>query len=62
MKYSLQSLMVVAMVGPPVLAGLYSLLQPLITKDLGAFIGIVGWLLVFTLLVGHAIPNFVRHP
>ena len=56
MKYSLRSLMIVGILGPPILAATYFAFRYLFAGHVGAFVVIILGVLSFVILVAHAIP------
>jgi hypothetical protein len=59
MRYSLRSLMILATVGPAMLAGAYFLMRELLSQGTpGAFVVVVSWLVIFGVLVSHALPAY----
>ena len=59
MKYSLRSLMIAALVGPPLLAGLYFWWRPFFASSTTGIL--LAWLLYIAIFVAPMLLAFRRH-
>ena len=57
MKYSLRSLMIAGMLGPPILAAIFFAFRYLFAGHVGAFVVIISGVLIFVILVTHMMPT-----